>query len=166
MLSGSDAAAGRFSPCRVIFDSFGARTRLKEGVGCGLRSYDMGVDAAGARVLAERLAETRPRPAARVSEEPVRSGRFPGGWRKRPRARIEEWIDAQLVANVVEEPVVTPGVWIGSPPVAAPAERWLFYERGRERVVDGRRVTVVESVCTKVLPSGAETTVVARRFVN
>ena len=126
----------------------------------------MGVDAAGARVLAERLAETRPGPVARVSEEPDRSGRFAARRRKRPRARIEEWIDAQQLAALIEEPVVTPRVWIGSPPVAAPAERWLFYERGRERVVDGQRVTVVESVCTKMLPSGVQTTIVGRRFAD
>jgi hypothetical protein len=159
MVTGSDAGAAWFSPWRVIFDSFRSKTRPKHrAVGLG-RCYHVAMDAAGARVLAERISKARPLESAPAPAEQGRAARFGGFRRKRPQARIAAWIDVNRAADVPSGP----SVWIGEAPSPEPVERWFFYERTRDVVVDGRPTRVVETVCTKVRAAGRETTVVARR---
>lgn len=163
MVTGSDAGAAWFSPWRVIFDSLRSKTRPKHRAPGPACCYHVGMDAAGARVLAERIANARPLEAAPVPAERGRTARFGPLRRKRPHARIAEWIDVNRTAAAPADVPKDPSVWIGEAPSPKPVERWFFYERTRDVVVDGRPTRVVETVCTKVRATKRETTVVARR---
>jgi hypothetical protein len=163
MVTGSDAGAAWFSPWRVIFDSFASKTRPKHrAVGLG-RCYHVGMDAAGARVLAERISNARPLDSEPAPVERGRTVRLGSLRRKRARARVAEWIDVNRTATAPADVPEDPSVWIGEAPSPQPVERWFFHERTRDVVVDGRPTRVVETVCTKVRAAQRETTVVARR---
>ena len=122
----------------------------------------MFVDAAGARVLAERISNARPQAPAPAAPE-AQPLRVFGRRRQQARARIGEWVEPNRVAPPPREHEPRSDVWIGPAPRPASGERWFFHERAREVEVDGARVSVVETICTKALPSGLETTVVRRR---